>query len=76
MFKNTWTNQKRKERRSLPEPWSSKPVPFVRDTDSVLFLDTGKDEEAFFNTLFNFMILEIYKGDMCHSVMEDAQNNF
>ena len=22
------------------------------------------------------MILEIYKGDMCHSMMEDAQTNF
>jgi len=45
-------------------------VLFVPDTDSVLFLDTCKNEKAFSlkmhfgNILFNLMILEIYKGDV------------
>ena len=40
----------------------------------------GKKEETekhFFNeTQFNFMIIEVYKGDMCHSLMEDAPKTF
>ena len=37
----------------------------------------GKKKETekhfFSETQFNFMIPEIYKGDMCHSLMEDAR---
>ena len=51
---------------------SRSPESFVLDTDSVDFLDTCRDGEAFFKTQFNFMIPEIYKDDMCHTVTEEA----
>jgi len=36
-----------------------------------------RDGETFFNeTQVNIMIQEVYKGDMCHSLMEDAPKTF
>lgn len=49
---------------------------FFSRSPGVLFLESGREGEAFFNTQFHFMTLEIYKGDMCHSVMEDAPKIF